>query len=43
MAVSTSTLTAQNFKTKTADEFYERLQYNDAIDEYHRVMKALMY
>lgn len=39
MAVSTSTLTAQNFKTKTADEFYERLQYNDAIDEYHRLVK----
>ena len=39
MAVSTSMITAQNFRTKTADDFYERLQYNEAIDAYHKLVK----
>ena len=39
MAVSTSMLTAQSYKTKKADDYYERLQYIDAIDAYQKLIK----
>lgn len=32
-------VTAQNSKTKKADQYYDRLQYTDAAEAYHKVLK----
>lgn len=38
-AVSTSMITAQNSKTKKADQYYDRLQYTDAAAAYQKLLK----
>ena len=38
LAVSTTTLTAQNRDTKAADKHYDRLEYTDAIEDYERLV-----
>ncbi|MCZ4317648.1 OmpA family protein [Aequorivita viscosa] len=39
IAVSTSMVTAQNSKTKKADQYYDRLQYTDAAEAYGKLLK----
>lgn len=39
LAVSTTLLTAQNSKTKKADQYYDRLQYTDAAEAYQKLLK----
>ena len=39
VAVSTSTMMAQNKDTKKADGYYDRLAYTDAADEYQKLLK----
>ncbi|WGF93335.1 OmpA family protein [Aequorivita marisscotiae] len=39
LAVSTSMVTAQNSKTKKADQYYDRLQYVDAAEAYGKLLK----
>ncbi len=39
IAVSTSMVTAQNSKTKKADQLYDRLQYTDAAEAYSKLLK----
>jgi len=39
IAVSTTLVTAQNSKTKKADQYYERLQYTDAAEAYQKLLK----
>lgn len=38
-AVCTSILTAQNSSTKKADQFYDRLNYTDAVEAYQKLIK----
>ncbi len=38
IAVSTSMVTAQNSKTKKADQYYDRLQYTDAAEAYQKLL-----
>lgn len=38
-AVSMTSLTAQNSKTKKADKYYDRLQYTDAAEAYQKLLK----
>lgn len=39
LAVSTTMVTAQNSKTKKADQLYDRLQYTDAAEAYQKLLK----
>ena len=39
LAVSTSITTAQNSKTKKADQLYDRLAYTDAAEAYQKLLK----
>ena len=39
IAVSTSIATAQNSKTKKADQLYDRLAYTDAAKAYQKLLK----
>ncbi|MDN3722913.1 OmpA family protein [Aequorivita sp. SDUM287046] len=39
IAVSTTMVTAQNSKTKKADQYYDRLQYTDAAEAYQKLLK----
>ncbi|MDP2687867.1 MAG: OmpA family protein [Aequorivita sp.] len=39
IAVSTTMATAQNSKTKKADQYYDRLQYTDAAEAYEKLLK----
>lgn len=39
IAVSSSMVTAQNSKTKKADQYYDRLQYTDAAEAYGKLLK----
>lgn len=39
LAVGTTMVTAQNSKTKKADQYYERLQYTDAAEAYQKLLK----
>lgn len=39
IAVSTTMVTAQNSKTKKADQYYERLQYVEAAEAYQKLLK----
>ena len=39
IAVSTSIVSAQNSKTKKADNLYDRLAYTDAAKAYQKVLK----
>ncbi|WP_114491819.1 OmpA family protein [Candidatus Ulvibacter alkanivorans] len=39
VAVSTAIATAQNSKTKKADQLYDKLMYTDAIDAYQKLLK----
>lgn len=39
VAVSTTTLTAQNRDTKAADKHYDRFEYTDAIQDYERLIE----
>jgi len=39
IAVGTTMVTAQNSKTKKADQYYDRLQYTDAAEAYEKLLK----
>ena len=39
LAVSATMVTAQNSKTKKADQYYDRLQYTDAAEAYQKLLK----
>ena len=39
IAVSTTIVSAQNSKTKKADNLYDRLAYTDAAQAYQKVLK----
>lgn len=39
LAVGTTMVTAQNSKTKKADQLYDRLQYTDAAEAYQKLLK----
>lgn len=39
IAVSTTMVTAQNSKTKKADQYYDRLQYTDAAEAYQKLLE----